>query len=67
MTPITCPPACSAALASAPISPTRPPPNTTVICRAASKRPTERASSMYSGFVPGLDAQKTHTLFIWAI
>ena len=45
MTPMTSPPAASAASASAPISPTRPPPYTTPIPRAARPAPTSRASA----------------------
>src|ERR1700719_2813582 len=63
MTPITLPPAASAASATTPMSPTCPPPYTRVRPEPASRRPRLSAAAAKAGAAPGLDPQKTQTLF----
>src|SRR5207248_3695037 len=57
------PPEASALSANAPIKPTLAPPYTTSRSRAASSRPSAVAPATYSGRAPGLEPQKTRTLF----
>ena len=64
MTPVTCPPEASTASATAPTRPTRVPPYTTPIPRAASARPSSVACCRYSGREPGLEPAKTQTLLM---
>ena len=59
ITPITSPPAASAASATAPISPTLAPPYTTPTPRAASARPRACAASRYAGRAPSREPQNT--------
>src|SRR5258706_8801853 len=61
MTPIAWPPAASTASAITPINPTAPPPKTRPMPRRASSCPSCVAAFAYSGGVPVLDPQKTHT------
>src|SRR5262249_26141956 len=59
MTPIASPPRSRTASASAPIRPTRPPPNTKPIFCWANSSPKARAASRYTGRLPLLEPQKT--------
>src|SRR5262245_39850078 len=61
MTPTTRPPAARAAAETAPISPTRPPPNTRVIPRLARASPLARAVSARNGRWPAFAPQKTQS------
>src|SRR5215467_4979694 len=63
MTPTTRPPAARAAAETAPISPTRPPPNTSVIPRRARASPIARAVSPRRGRLPAFAPQKTQSDF----
>src|SRR5262250_2149646 len=58
MTPTTRPPAARAAAETAPIRPTRPPPNTRVIPRLARASPIARAVSARNGRWPAFAPQK---------
>ena len=62
MNPTTSPPAASAASATVPINPTRPPPYTTVCPAAASDAPSSHATTVSAGSPPGFDPQNTQTL-----
>src|SRR5262249_58785400 len=59
--PITPPPAASAALAGIPMTPMLPPPNTSPIPRAASRRPSVVAAAAYSAFAPRLEPANRQT------
>src|SRR5262245_25741786 len=62
ITPVTRPPAASAASATTPIRPSRPPPYTSPIPRRASSSPTRAAAAAYAGSRPGLAPQNTQML-----
>src|SRR6185437_15138165 len=64
ITPMASPPPASTASASAPISPTQPPPYTRPIPRSASSLPSRCAASLYAGRIPNDEPQNTHTLLI---
>src|SRR6185312_14988774 len=65
ITPMASPPPASTASASAPISPTQPPPYTRPIPRSASSLPSRCAASLYAGRIPNDEPQNTHTLLIF--
>ena len=62
MNPTTSPPSPSAASATVPIRPTRPPPYTTVWLRSANSAPSSCAIAVSTGSLPGFAPQNTHTL-----
>src|SRR6185437_13859524 len=65
ITPMASPPPASTASASAPISPTQPPPYTRPIPRSASSLPSRCAASLYAGRIPNDEPQNTHNLLIF--